>query len=168
MGPHCGSVYVLKEMMTDLGLYMGPFNNVFDAALVENVKIFAASKGMRREFNAWTEHGPKLTDRLCAAIIAAWYAKTSPAAPSPRIPASLLGRRVMMTSGAVPQEADVTTTDPIADCAAYGGEWDYLSNTCLMLDLEEEGMSPTLKYALIGGAVLLVAGAGYGIYRATR
>ena len=64
---------------------------------------------------------------------------------------------------------EAAVVDPITDCHNAGGEWDHMAMICQM---PEPGllasMSPTTKYLLIGGAVLAVAAAGYGIYAATR
>jgi hypothetical protein len=62
------------------------------------------------------------------------------------------------------ENGDVVATDPISDCHMAGGTWDPVTMTCGM----EGGMSSTTKYLIIGGVLLAVGVAGYGIYAATR
>lgn len=184
VGPNCGSLAVMKQMLADLGLYMGSIDNNYDSQAKDILQHYAASKGLRDDMKSWVVGGGFIwTNRLCAALIADWNSKFSPEAAAEREAAEAaaaaaaaamragLRRQIRRTvvPGAQTPEPDELTIDPASECAAYGGAWDYATNTCLTAPPSVDvGMSTTTKIALIGGAVILVAGAGYGIYRATR
>ncbi len=164
-GPLCGGTAVLKKMMAELGWYMpgaGGYDDQYDLSLQDALRRFARAKGLAGDH----VFGYGVSDELCAAVVGAWDAKFSAEAAAARMRAGMMAAGRRMVAAQAPQFEE-EGTDPIAACTAAGGEWDYLQNACLM-ETPGEGLPPALKYAIIGGVVIVVAGVGYGIYRATR
>jgi hypothetical protein len=167
--PHCstaGDYRALYQMLLDLGLYLGPIEpGRLNSSALDAACRFAKSKGI--EFAACQG---VITAEFCRALIDEWESRFGTAAAAARIREHLGRRHVAlmvpgMEEGAVAEPAP----DPIAMCQAGGGTWDYMANTCLMKPAGFwEGLSPAAKYGLIGGVLVVLGVAGYGIYAATR
>jgi hypothetical protein len=156
--PNCstGDAMPLYRMLTDLGFYLGPFESHPNLTLMDAACRFAKSVGLP---HVCTQGIDAL---FCQALLAAWQQKTSPKRIDPAL-LKAAGVRFRTTPGA--ENGAVEATDPISDCHLVGGSWDPVAMTCVMAPA---GMAPATKYLIIGGVLLAVGVAGYGIYAATR
>jgi hypothetical protein len=118
--PWCGGIAPLKQMLTDLGFYLGPIDSNFDKATDSAVASFARSKGVAYRSGV-------LSSELCAKMAAAWESRFGVKKIDVRRVSQQFAQRALVT----PKGDEQLTLDQEAfQCQIQGKVWDPATRTC--------------------------------------